>query len=282
MGGTALTYDVVYDVFAKYSSATAFTLEFAKWATSTAGTSARTAAWATGQSYKIGDRRSHGTPTHYFACIQAHTSATTTREPEVSDDWEDDWLDLGTVPSNTDFTGLYTQDGRQVYGPADSGDTPFDGCQYRWLGVVMLYNNSSTANFKDDAGYRYVSNYNNKKSKLVKFYIDADYWTYAVATWRVWNGGTSRVGGKFVSCVTDSRTAAVNIITSQNVANNCMTGVQIDSESNYTFFMFHGSSLWLPMSTEGILTFNAGYHYVVGMERGLVGGTNFTMSETPS
>jgi hypothetical protein len=153
MGGDTLGSNVVYDVFAKGSSSTAFSLEFAKWASDTA----RYSAWATATGYKVGQRVSNGS--NYYACIQAHTSSATD-EPGVGTSWQDYWLDLGT-----DSRCLYQQDGVLVYGPNASGATAFDGREYRFLGMVRLVDNAGTAEFRDQKNQRFIMNHYNKLQK---------------------------------------------------------------------------------------------------------------------
>lgn len=181
LNGTALAVDKIYDVFAEYSSATAFTLVVSRWQTVTAGSSARTAAWAGNTAYNIGDRVSTGSPTHYYVCIAAHTSHATSFSNDTAK-----WVDNGVaadVGSNSDFYGLYRHDGVLV---SDSSTT---GRKRRWLGIIYTYNNSSTVNFKDSAKSRLISNFYNRKKSYLSYSANAAGATYTSAGyWTNWSG----------------------------------------------------------------------------------------------
>lgn len=80
LNGTALAVDKIYDVFAEYSSSTAFTLKCSRWVTTgTGGNSARLAAYASGTAYNIGDRVTDGG--HDYVCIQAGTGQAPSSSP---------------------------------------------------------------------------------------------------------------------------------------------------------------------------------------------------------
>ena len=134
LNGTALAHSVVYDVFAQYSSTTAFSLVFSKWNSSGAGTSQRYSTWATSTAYKVGDRVLNSTT--YYVCVTAHTSGTFATDLSAGK-----WVSNGSDPG-TDFRGLYKHDGVWVSG----NDT--DGKKRRWLGIIMLVNNAWNAQFR--------------------------------------------------------------------------------------------------------------------------------------
>ena len=116
--------------------------------------SSRYAPWVTGTAYKVGMRVLVSAV--YYACIVNHTS----------DVWATDLAAVKWVAltGTGDFLGLDIVDGVPIY--ANSG--AYKG--YRWLGVIYTYNNSATVNFKDNVNYRYVSNFYNPVSKILKAY----------------------------------------------------------------------------------------------------------------
>jgi hypothetical protein len=188
INGVALTYDVVYDIFAEYSTPTTFNLVASKWMTSGAGTSDRKATWVTGSGYLVGDRVVNSV--NYYTSLTTHTGGTFAVDLAAGR-----WADNGTDPG-TDFRGLYLHDGIWVEGNSETGK------KRRWLGVVMLYNNSGTK-WINNQYYRYVSNfYNTKLVDCLALNTTANSWTYNSSTFRETNGGTGAVRARFI-CATN-------------------------------------------------------------------------------
>jgi hypothetical protein len=81
-------------------------------------------------------------------------------------------------------------------------DSSTTGKKRRWLGIIYTYNynNSGTVNFKDDVNYRFISNFYNKKNKIVSVNMSTSYWSYSTATWRELNNGTGLTRGHMVVC----------------------------------------------------------------------------------
>jgi len=149
LNGDALAADVNYDVFLKYSSSTAATLEFAQWAVSTAGSSARYAAWVTSTDYDVGDRVSESGS--YYACVEEHNSGTFSTDLSAGK-----WVE---VTGTGDNLGLGILDGVPIY--ANSGAWR----DYRYVGAIRLRSDSG-AKFTDQTDKRYISNRYNQ-AKLV-------------------------------------------------------------------------------------------------------------------
>jgi len=186
---TDIDHDIAYDVFAVYSDATTFTLTFAPFATSTYGASLRYSAWAAG-TYNPGQRVSNDG--NYYACINS-----TDKEPGTTADWANDWLDLGvTTLYPLAYQGLYQCDGRWTYGPNHAGTTDVDGRKYRWLGVILLYDDTG-AHFRKSAYDLSISNYYNQEWAWVTAYNSTPSWTYTVAAFRNCNTGTGMTYGHF-------------------------------------------------------------------------------------
>jgi hypothetical protein len=249
MGGDDLVASVVYDVFAKYSSATAFTLEFAKWGTSAAGSSTRYSAWATSTAYKIGQRVSQGGS--YYACLIAHTSGTFSTDLAAGK-----WV---AVTGAGDFLGLGVTDGRLVY--ANLGDWR----KYRWLGVIYTYNNGGTVNFKDDEQYRYISNFYNSISKAVYgCYNYAGTWATTSTSYVEIGGANNFTKGMFVLC----RSASTIIETSATsgcdiLGKHAVTACAIDGTPTMgSRILTPGMSLNITATKAEHYQFGIGYHYI--------------------
>ena len=191
MNGDVLAVDTIYDVFAKYTSATSFTLEFAKWAVYTEGASARHAAWVTSTAYKKGMRVSNGGS--YYACILAHTSGASTA-PGSGADWANCWLLLSGG-------NLHFLDGTMLYGSLATGTTNFDGRLYRFVGLVMPKSNSGVK-FQSDAYEALVTSFYNQRLGTVVATNSTANWSYNVNSARELNNGTGMVRAKVLPCYT--------------------------------------------------------------------------------
>lgn len=262
-GAVSLAVDKIYDVFAQYSSSTAFTLVCSPWATATAGTSARTAAWVGNYEYKVGQRVSNSS--HYYVCKTAHTSHATTFSNDSAN-----WVDNGLVPSNADFTGLYQHDGVWVSGSDTTGKSR------RWLGIIYTYNNSSTVNFKDAESTRLISNYYNPILKSARTYNSTSDWTFSSNSWREWNNGTGQVKGYFIMATSQDifSTITQNIYVQTN-GGHLVYGMAFDVTNDVSLpgQVFSGyGTLTFSMCIQGVLSINKGYHYITGVEK--ADGTN--------
>jgi len=247
MGGDALTYDTIYDVFLNYTSLTAATLEFAKWSVSTAGTSARAGTWATGQAYKIGQRKTNSGST--YACLENHTSGTFATDLAAGK-----WV---LVESD----GLGLLNGRQVY--ANSG--AWRG--YRYIGIVMLANNSGTPNFMDDINSSFIIDAHRPKVRVVRCYNSTASWTCTAASAQESNNGTGQIRAKFLSQA--ARRLSIDIMLTGSssggstgaVFQRCMVNGVSAGYSTY----LHGLGAYaLPMAATGAAV--AGYNEVTIQE----------------
>ena len=202
-GSTSLTYSVIYDVFAEYSSSTAFTLKCTPWAVSTAGSSARVAAYAGGTTYHKGMRVTSSS--HSFVYINA--AAASGHTPTVGGDTY--WDDNGTVITG-DFAGLYQHEGVYVSGNSATGKTR------RWLGIIMLLN-SSGAKFQWSKQYRFISNLYNAVETSVG--VDNPYSSNTVdsdvsTSWEKWDY-TAHAGSwdnYIISCITRHIILTTNVM----------------------------------------------------------------------
>ena len=254
-GAVSLAVDKIYDVFAQYSSSTAFTLVCSPWATATAGTSARTAAWVGNYEYKVGQRVSNSS--HYYVCKTAHTSHATTFSNDSAN-----WVDNGLVPSNADFTGLYQHDGVWVSGSDTTGKSR------RWLGIIYTYNNAGTVNFKDDVNYRYVSNFYNKLLKPLMTQNTTDTWSYATGAWRESNGGVGQIRGVMVSCISINSLASITYTASST---NGLAGLGINITTDDTQqVVFNVSGNPATASSTKTRSVAAGYNWITMLEYGAV------------
>jgi hypothetical protein len=216
-GAVALAVDKIYDVFAEYVSATSFTLICSPWAVATAGASTRTAAWVGITDYKVGQRVSNSS--HYYVCKTAHTSHTDTFAND-SAYWVDNGL-AASVGSNSDYYGLYQQDGVLVSG----SDT--NGKKRRWLGVIYTFNNT-VVNFKNDVNYRYISNFYNSVSKTVRTSGDANTYTNVSATFIADPG---IIPAKFVSCITKNLGINAFATMKSDGTHSCFLGIGVNSST---------------------------------------------------
>ena len=269
LNGTALVVDKIYDVFAEYSSSTAFSLVCSRWQTATAGTSSRTATWAGNTAYTIGDRVSTGSPLHYYVCITAHTSHTTTFSNDSAN-----WVDNGVAPSNADFNGLYRHDGVLV---SDSSTT---GKKRRWLGIIYAYNNNGTVNFKDDVNYRYVSNWYNRKNNTVISSNSNSTWTLStIDTYVEYNNGSGQLRGNFI--VNSSSLHVISSITRvYNTNNGADTFVAIalnsDSSASVTSQVTASAYYYINVSISKNTQLPIGYNYITGLVRTNVANAVYT------
>jgi hypothetical protein len=179
MGGDALVSGVIYDVYAKYVSNSSFSLEFAKWGTSTAGASTVANAWVTSTSYKVGQRVTNSGNT--YACLAPHTSGTFATDLVAGN-----WLAVGS-------DGLGSQDGVKIYAA-----TGAFVC-YRFLGCVRLVDNSGTPNFAFDDNRKLIWNYYNKQKQQVRSTNTTASWTYNNQYIRESNGGSGQLRGEFLT-----------------------------------------------------------------------------------
>jgi hypothetical protein len=257
VAGTDLAVDNFYDVFAKYVSATSFTLEFARWSVSSVGSSARYGTYAGGNSYAIGDRVLSGS--NYYLCIQGGSGHTPASSPTY-------WEDLGTAPVNSDFNGLYIKDGVPVLGASTTY------CKYRCLGWIYTHNNSATVNFKDDKNYRYIANMYNKQIKEVFTTDTDDDYTYTTAAWRESSNGVTSVRGSFITGT--SITPAVKgarQISGQAVGAFGYFAIGLDGVSTMTDpIRSYSGAGWFVSSNVIVdtLTVSPGLHYIVVTECG--------------
>jgi hypothetical protein len=268
LNGDALIYAVVYDIFAKWNSATAMDLVCAPWSVSTAGASARQVTWASNTAYKIGDRMLH--TSNYYACILAHGGggAGNDKEPGVTANWQNYWLDCGTVPSNTDFKGLYQYNGSWVYGPNYAGATVFDGRKYRWLGVIITYNDTGSK-YRNTAYSQSIGNYYNAKATTVVTYNTTASWTYNTATWRECNAGTGQVQGLFVSAFSQNCVGTIaEVVDISNAAYYADVALGVSSTSVPSNIATWGGGIVtaFAMVAAGTATIGKGYQYVTQLE----------------
>jgi hypothetical protein len=156
-------------------------------ANSLAGSSSRVRAYESTVTYNIGDRVTNGG--HDWVKISTAAAGTT---PAAGNDW----VDNGTSVTG-DFAGLYRHDGVLVSSNSATGK------KRRWLGIIYTYNNAGTVNFKDDANYRYISNFYNRKSKTVQATNSTTSWTYQTATFREGNGATGQSRASFILATSD-------------------------------------------------------------------------------
>ena len=192
LNGIDIAASTTYDVFAIYSSATAFTLGFSRWAVNTAGASTRCAAWAgSAHDYHVGDRvTSSGSN---YVCVIEHASDTFATELAAAK-----WVLCGT--NTGDFQGLYQKDGVLV-----SGNNA-NHLKMRWLGVIYL---SAAGTFLDGANNCFISNFYNKKLNTVWTGNTTASWTVSGSAWRESNSGTGAVKGNFISATSGISSCAI-------------------------------------------------------------------------
>ena len=268
-GSTSLTYSVIYDVFAEYSSSTAFTLKCTPWAVSTAGSSARVAAYAGGTTYHKGMRVTSSS--HSFVYINA--AATSGHTPTVGGDTY--WDDNGTVITG-DFAGLYQHEGVYVSGNSATGKTR------RWLGIVML-SNESGAKFKHASNYRYVSNFYNLQTVSIDSLSNAADYAYTTNALRDVPMGTTGTYGYFISCVSKSFAVSGSLLAVSSGTYACLHYIYLVDTSlcvgilNYAALGAYGGG----DSISGSSTTGAGFYYLRHRELGAAGCGNTRCNATP-
>jgi hypothetical protein len=260
LAGTALAVSKVYDVFATYSSATAFTLEFSRWASSGAGDCDRIGNYSdsTGH-YTPGDRVAYGSPLHDYVCLVANDHS----DPKLPTNGTY-WLDNGVENTGSDFCGLYQKDGVWVSG------NDATHLKKRWLGVVYTYNNGGTVNFKNEKKYRYISNFYNEGA--VPIGVDCPYTGTTNddgigTSWEKWNtkGGGGDYDNYLVSCVT--KKAYLNCFAPIGAwgGHGIGLGIGLDSgtvPTTKTFFYNNNASVIYSVGSVSIETDVLGYHYL--------------------
>ena len=264
LNGTALAHSVVYDVFAQYSSATAFSLVFSKWNSSGAGTSQRYSTWGTSTAYKIGDRVLNSTT--YYVCVTAHTSGTFATDLSAGK-----WVSNGSDPG-TDFRGLYKHDGVWVSG----NDT--DGTKRRWLGVIMLVNNAGTPNFADDRQNRYIANVHNRISKIGHLYYNGGQYTFTSTSAREWHAGTGAVRLNALLC------EGTDLLFDPHVGGVCTSGagtmvIFAVNGSNSQIFRYHSTVANQLPSGATYIPVISGYNQFTVYEQG-EGSPNYTSPDS--
>ena len=251
IGGVAITYDTVYDIFAVYTSATTIALAVAKWAVSTAGSSARYAAWVTSTDYKVGDKVSNGGS--YYPCIAAHTSDTFATDLAAGK-----W---GPAMAGTgDLLGLDILGGSPVF----SNTGAWRG--YRWLGTVTTFNDSGSK-FKSSTTQLSISNYYNAKLFRIGPANVTASWTYDTAVWRESNTGTGQTRAVHAPCRTQYVTGVISEHTNTAVGGAIWLGIAVDSSTTNTVTASHAfSSTWFWLVNPISFSLAKGYHYITSLE----------------
>jgi len=173
--------------------------------------------------------------------------------------------DGATAGSSDRGYSLYQHQG--VYVEADTAD----GKKRRWLGTIYAYNESSTVNFKDDSANRLVSNYYNSVLKVLDSHNSGTSWSYAVNTWREFNGGTNQIRALFVLVVTQDVKGSqhcMNFGTSPrwdrgiglDRTTGCDSQVLICQPGATGDYSTYGGPIFIP-------TVDIGYHYITQVEK---------------
>lgn len=242
---------IIYDVWAEYSSATAFTLKCSKWATSTAGASSRVAAWSTTPTeYNVGDKVTESGNT--YVCLVYHEPGTFATDLAAGK-----WSAMTGVATTGDFTGLYQYDGVWVY------DNSATGKQRRWLGVIML---DTGPVFASGSTKQYISNYYNESTKNVLSYNSASSWNSPNdSTLAEFSSGGTQYKGYFVLATSRLSPITINQLAQQPAAyGNAYIAASLNSTATNTV-------QWIPTrinsalsdgSKSKLVSLSAGYNYI--------------------